>query len=243
MPETKLTREQITNAYRAERRALGQLVESMNEFHWEKQSQCDGWTNGQVAAHLTLGDGIPWRVAWSVVSQISLNLGVESIQEKWAARGRLWVLDRIKSDSVSISIRWGVRPLPIIALAEMFIHGEDIRRSIDMQRSRPPAPQLTTEVLSRMGGRLREIGLPGLVSIGAQEDAHRVFELDGKGGIKKRDDLPEAPVKIIGEPLEQILRLSGRPARLRVEGEGDLAESAQTWADSRSESGRLFYWR
>ena len=108
MVDTTLTKDQITNAYRAERRALAQLVGSLNEFHWGKESRAHGWTNGQVAAHLTLGDAVPWRVALSIAFNGSINIGIELLQKKWAALGRDYVLERIKKDEVSIYVRWGV---------------------------------------------------------------------------------------------------------------------------------------
>ena len=238
-----LTKDQITSAYRAERRALAQLVESLNESHWGKESRAYGWTNGQVAAHLTLGDGLPWRVALSVAFNGSINMGIELLQEKWAALGRDYVLERIKKDEVSIYVRWGVGYWRVLALAEIIIHGEDIRRSVDMPRARPPSLPLTTAILAGMGARLREIGLAGLVSIGSNDYDARIYELNGNGGAKLQKEITEASVKIIGPPLEQILRLSGREARLRVEGEGELADAARTWIDSKSDSARLFYWK
>ena len=243
MVETRLTRDQITNAYRAERRALGQLVESMNEFHWGKESKSEGWTNGQVAAHLTLGDGVPLRVAMSMLFNGSINMGVELLQEKWAAHGREYVLERIKKDEITVSIRWGIGYWRLLGLSEIIIHAEDIRRSIDMPRARPPSPPLTNAILAGMGSRLREIGQAGLVSIGSNDDDARVYELNGKGGVKRQEEVEETPVKIIGPPLEQILRFSGREAQLRVEGEGELADAARTWAESKSDSARLFYWK
>jgi hypothetical protein len=243
MVETALTKDQITNAYRAERRALAQLVESLNEFHWGKESRAHGWTNGQVAAHLTLGDALPWRVALSIAFNGSINIGIELLQEKWAALGQDYVLERIKKDEVSIYVRWGVGYWRVLALAEIIIHGEDIRRSVDIPRARPPSPPLTNAILGGMGARLREIGLAGLVSVGSNDDDVRIYELNGKDGVKRQEEASDAPVKIIGSPLEQILRLSGREARLRVEGEGELADAARTWIDSKSDSGRLFYWK
>ena len=109
-----------------ERRALGQLVESMNDFHWGKESKSEGWTNGQIAAHLTLGDGIPWRAGMSILFNGSINMGVEILQEKWAARGKEYVLERIKRELANhremlshLRTRWEIEKSEINRIREL----------------------------------------------------------------------------------------------------------------------------
>ena len=137
------------------------LVESLSSKEWAADSDCEGWTIGEVAAHCTLGDGIPWSVARSVIGQVGLAAGIERMQRQWAAEGISFVAERLRSDKVSIYLRWGFGQWRVLSLIELVIHSEDIRRPLGRQRHRPLDPVLATTLLGPMGRRVTTGRKPG----------------------------------------------------------------------------------
>lgn len=243
-----LTANQITSAYRAERRALAELVKSLSSEEWLSESACQGWTIGEVAAHCTLGDGIPWGVVRSVIREVGLAAGIERVQKRWAAEGISYVADRLRSDEVSIYLRWGFGKWRVFSLVELVIHAEDIRRPLGRQRHRPLDPALAAVLLEPMGRRVREIGVRGFVSLAPHGLPARTYEVKpGRGAslIREKPESPEPDAVISGDPLELILRLSGRPAKLTVEGdsESEFADATREFAGARSENVGSMYWR
>ena len=137
-----INKEQLLGAYKAERRALAELVESLSSEEWLAESACEGWTIGEVAAHCTLGDGFPWEVARSIIREVGLAAGIERVQKRWAEEGISYVADRLRSDGVSIYMRWGFGKWRVLSLVELVIHSEDIRRPLERHRHRPLDPAL-----------------------------------------------------------------------------------------------------
>ena len=245
-PTPALNKQRLLAAYKAERRALADLVESLTSEEWLSESACEGWTVGEVAAHCTLGDGIPWGVVRSVIREVGLAAGIERVQKRWAAEGIKYVADRLRSDEVSIYMRWGFGTWRVISLAELVIHAEDIRRPLGRQRHEPLDPALAAALLKPMGRRVREIGVRGFVSLAPHGLPARTYEVKpGRGAslVPEKPGSPEPDAVISGDPLELILRLSGRPATLTVEGESEFADAAREFAGARSENVGSMYWR
>ncbi len=241
-----LDKEQLLAAYRAERRALAELVESLSSEEWLSESACEGWAIGEVAAHCTLGDGIPWSVARSVVREVGLAPGIERVQKLWAAEGISYVAGRLRSDEVSLYLRWGFGKWRVLSLVELVIHAEDVRRPLGRQRQRPLDSALASTFLGPMGRRVREIGVRGFVSLAPDGLPARTYEVKpGRGAslLPEKSESPEADAVISGDPLKLILRLSGRPADLTVEGESDFADAAREFAGGRSENVGATFWR
>ena len=131
---------------------------------------------------------------------------------------------------------------------ELVIHAEDIRRPLGRQRHRPLDPALAALLLEPMGRRVREIGVHGLVSLAPHGLPARTYEVKpGRGAslIPEKPESPEPEAVISGDPLELILRLSGRPAKLTVEGdsESEFADATREFAGARSENVGSMYWR
>ena len=99
-----------------------------------------------------------------------------------------------------------------------------------------------------MGRRVREIGVRGFVSLAPHGLPARTDEVKpGRGAslIPEKPESPEPEAVISGDPLELILRLSGRPAKLTVEGdsESEFADATREFAGARSENVGSMYWR
>ena len=245
-PTPSLDKRQLLAAYGAERRALADLVESLSSEEWLAESDCGGWSIGEVAAHCTLGDGIPWAIARSVIHEIGLAAGIERAQKRWAAEGISFVADRLHSDEISLYLRWGFGKWRVLSLVELVVHSEDIRRPLGRQRRRPLEPVLAATLLGPMGRRVREIGRRGFVSLAPEGLPAETYEVKpGRGAslMSEEREPPEPDAVISGDPLELILRLSGRPAKLTVEGEGEFADAAREFAKARSVNVGSAFWR
>jgi hypothetical protein len=131
----------------------------------------------------------------------------------------------------------------VLSLVELVIHAEDIRRPLGRRRHRPLDPALAATLLGPMGRRVREIGARGFVSLAPDGLPARTYEVKPGRGASLTTEPPEPDAVISGDPLELILRLSGRRAELAVEGEGEFADAAREFAGARSENVGSTFWR
>ncbi|WP_369056442.1 maleylpyruvate isomerase family mycothiol-dependent enzyme [Kineococcus terrestris] len=187
---------------RAERRALLEQLEDLDEAAWAVPSLCEGWTVLHVTAHL----------AWAPVARpgaVLRGLAAAGFDPNrlnrrtaaaWAARGRAAVLAQLRENAATLASPPGVPRAA--AVLEAVLHGLDVRRPLDLEhRTDPRALRTAADVLVRTRWPLN-VTVGG--SAGARVRGHRLVAEDagwehGRG--------PE--VRGSGEAL--LLLLSGRP--------------------------------
>lgn len=120
----------------AERAALAADLAKLAEHHWATQSLCDQFTVREVLAHLTAGaslNPVRWmagvlRCRFDFDRQVAMRLAehLGATPRETLARFRRVVTSTTKP------------PLPIVAmLGEAIVHGEDIRRPLQIERDYP----------------------------------------------------------------------------------------------------------
>ena len=236
------SRREILGAYRAERQMVVELVESMTDQEWDMPSLSAGWSIGEVAAHLTIGDGLPWSTGFSSVLRLSTVRGAERVQRKWAKRGRGFVLERLRCETASIVVRLAWGKWRLLSLAEIVIHAEDIRRPLEKPRPQLFNRDLAFPIIGVMGSRLREVNASGVLALQVDGESPVLLAVSPERRPRRlTEGAPDAVIK--GSAIDLILRLSGRPANLEVEGAGAFAGAVREFCNSHSSRSRTAFWR
>ncbi|WP_280258599.1 maleylpyruvate isomerase family mycothiol-dependent enzyme [Nocardia wallacei] len=183
---------------RAERGELVSLLRELSEEEWETPSLCTGWRVRDVVAHLqtdtvSLGTYLGFTVRGRSVDGVN-----DLLVREFGARPTEELVDRLDSAG-----GWFTRMAPGIALADMVVHQQDIRRPLGRARE-VPAERLVA-VLSHPD----PFAFPRRYTRGLRYVATDVEWSRGKG--------PE--VRGPGEALALVM--VGRPAALDdLEGDG-----------------------
>jgi len=196
----------LTAHIKAERAAFLDLLATLSASDFKASSLCQGWTVRDVAAHAISYDRISplLYVPLFIGSGFSIDRANDRMVSWWRRRGTEAVVDAFRR---SPTPRGMMRLLGHrIALLDIFIHQQDIRRPL---------------------GRPREIPSDRLITVGELLRHHRI----GAGGAERAkglrfeaDDIDwragEGPV--VRGPAEAILiALAGRRAGLHeLSGEG-----------------------
>jgi len=191
---------------RAERSDLIQLLETLSPAEFEAPSLCEGWAVRDVAAHAISYDRISplLYVPMFLVSGFSIDRTNRLLVWWWRRRDTAAIVQALRR---SPTPRGMMRLLgPRIALLDIFVHQQDIRRPIGRPRQIPP------DRLAAVGELLRH---------------HRI----GAGGVKRAKGLRFEAEDIdwtagdgpaVRGPAEALLMaLAGRPTALdELTGEG-----------------------
>jgi uncharacterized protein (TIGR03083 family) len=147
-----------------ERRALVDDLEGLTPEQWEVPSLCGGWTVHDVAAHLV--DNARTTRLGIVVAMVRARFDFDRQNDTGVAREKgatpAETLDRLRA----VAERRTTPPAPLDSrLVEEVVHGEDVRRPLDVSRDYPTetveralAHQLRTSV-GLGGGKQRAAGL------------------------------------------------------------------------------------
>lgn len=188
------------------------LVTTMRGTGPDQPTLCGEWTTRELAAHLVVRErrldaapGIMVPALADYTERVTQQVAAET---DWNV-----LLDKIASGPPLLS------PFklldPVVNVAEMFIHHEDVRRAVSSWEPRElGADELTA--LSRQVGMMARMGLgkaPGHVSLRTPEG--KTLATVGRGGT----------VVVTGAPLELLMFASGRD-QARVEFSGDDAAIA-----------------
>jgi uncharacterized protein (TIGR03083 family) len=131
-----MKRDEVWRCIDAERAALAEQLESLDDSKWETPSLCAGLSVREVLAHMTVSGAVSaprWmlgvlRVRFDFDQQVTDRLR----EQLGADAGE--TLDRFR---LTIGSRTSP-PLPRLALlGEMIVHGEDIRRPLGLTRTYP----------------------------------------------------------------------------------------------------------
>lgn len=224
----RIPTETLLKAYRAEHHGLAELVAELTDEEWRSESACPGWTNGEVAAHCTLGDHF-WRTNWGVFLGLlrlqSSGQWTVRTQKKWADEGREAVLRRLREDRVSFLFRLGPYWLRVLSYGEQLLHSEDIGRPLSKPRAAPPDDDVVWALVQVLSRYLKKVRGSGILLLDGGEGRESVLEL--RSGKRPRAAPAETRVDTVlqGAPLELALFLAGRRSDVRIEGEGELAQS------------------
>jgi uncharacterized protein (TIGR03085 family) len=167
---------------------------------------CEGWTTGDLAAHLVVRERRPDAAAGVVVP--GLGRYTERVQRR-VRDGEPWesLVGRVRAGPPA-----AMRPIDeAVNLVEYFVHHEDVRRASAGWEPR----SIDAAEEASLWGRVRQMGrLLGRHSpIGLAVNAPGYGQATVKGGTPA--------VTVLGAPGELVLLLFGRGAQARVTFEGD----------------------
>ena len=176
------------------------LVQTMRETGPDHPTLCGEWTNRELAAHLVVRErrldaapGIMIPALADYTERVTRQVAAET---DWTE-----LLDRVASGPPVFS------PFklldPVVNVAEMFIHHEDVRRGQPGWRPRELSPQDTAELTRSVKSGLSRLMLR---KAGSGIEAR----MPGEEPVVLRKGEPV--VTITGDPGEIVLWLSGRDA-------------------------------
>ena len=170
---------------------------------------CEGWTTADLAAHLVIRERDP-RSGPGIVLGGRFEQYTDKLQQRQKGRGYERTVEKVRNGPPLVP--WGIPGVrTILNLQEYFIHHEDVRRANGMP-PRTDVPELQDALWSMLqrGARLmvRKVEGAGV-------------ELARPGGESFVAKKGEPLARIVGEPGELVLFLSGRRAAAEVSLEGD----------------------
>jgi uncharacterized protein (TIGR03083 family) len=123
---------------RSERLRLADEIEGFSAEQWTTPSLCAGWRIAEVTGHLVfLAEGSQLRGTWYMWRYgrgVFVNRMIDATARRWAQATLAELADRLRA-AADGRFRLPGAPPPA-ALAEVVIHGEDIRRPLHL-----PAPE------------------------------------------------------------------------------------------------------
>ena len=139
----------------AERASLGEFLETLTPEQWTAPTWGDTWNVQEVVAHLTAAGNItaPHFFAGFVKTGFNFDKFVDGDLRNFSSGAPADV--KARYDAIITSNRKPPGPA-YVALGEVMVHGEDIRRSLGA-RGDHPAEHLVTlaELYKKTGGPLR----------------------------------------------------------------------------------------
>jgi len=139
----------------AERRSLAEFLDTISPEQWTAASWCDKWNVQDLVGHLTAAGNItaPHFFGGFIRTGFNFDAFVEGDLRQYAKGSPTEVLARY--DAIIDSNRTPPGP-SYVALGEIMVHGEDIRRPLGA-RGEHPAEHLTTlaEAYKKTGAPLR----------------------------------------------------------------------------------------
>jgi uncharacterized protein (TIGR03083 family) len=133
---------EIIPMIQAERASLATFLETLTPEQWTAPTACEAWNVQQLAGHLVAAAKITAGHFFSGFAMTGFNFDkfVDKDLRPYAEGTPAQVLDRFRS--VVNSTRTPPGP-KYVALGEIMVHGEDIRRALG-SRGEHPAEHLTT---------------------------------------------------------------------------------------------------
>jgi uncharacterized protein (TIGR03085 family) len=172
----------------------------------EAPTLCEGWNTRDLAAHLVVREARPDAAPGILIPAFAGY--TEKVQNEVAERtGWDELVDKVAAGPPTLSLFKLLDP--VINVAEMFIHHEDVRRAAANWEPRVLEPGLKSR-LSRtvpLMGRLTLAKVPGRVALRTTDG--KTLLTAGKGPA----------VTVTGEPEELLLFAVGRAARVDFDGE------------------------
>lgn len=182
------------------------LVETMRAVGPEAPTLCEGWNTRDLAAHLVVREARPDAAPGILIPAFA---GYTAKVQNEVAERTGWdeLVDKVAAGPPTLS------PFklldPVINVAEMFIHHEDVRRAAANWEPRVLEPGLKSRLTRTVPlmGRLTLAKVPGRVALRTTDG--KTLLTAGKGPA----------VTVTGEPEELLLFAVGRAARVDFDGE------------------------
>ena len=119
-----------------ERRQLADLFSSLDARQLSSRSLCDGWTVHHVAAHVTTlfnisTSAMAWRIA---TSRFDFAKAVDRLTAELAQRPIEEIVQQLREHADD---RRHPPGRPLAPLADLIVHGEDVRRPVGIPREVP----------------------------------------------------------------------------------------------------------
>ena len=221
------TTAQFKQALFEERRALADLVDGLTPEQWACPSGCEGWSVGDVTAHLLVADRLTLDPLIGLLKLQPPIKSIHELQKRDAALGPKRLAERLCSNSLPLMFRFGGGFGSRINFAEHLLHGQDIRVPLRTQRLFDPPDALTWEAV-RTIARFQRNKLPkGRLRLESPSGQTVVVE--------RRVPLPKvgsndgpADATVRGTGMDLLLFISGRQAEVAIEGDGPLADALRS---------------
>ncbi len=154
----------ITAMVQAERASLATFLETLSEEQWKHPSWCHKWNVQEVVGHLVAAANVkaPRFFLALIKSGFNFDKVVENDLKQYAVGTPAEVLARFKG--IVSSTRKPPGPA-YVALGEVMVHGEDIRRALGADPGTHPEEHLRTlaeqykQTKSPLKGKMRVAGL------------------------------------------------------------------------------------
>ena len=124
-----------TQLVAAERADLAALLRTLRDEEWLTPSLCDGWLVRDVVGHLTVnGSASPLDVLGTAIRS---GLSGDRTNSALAARARAWSTAELIDRFLAVRATGITNRTPRLALADMVVHHQDIRRPLNRPREIP----------------------------------------------------------------------------------------------------------
>lgn len=188
------------------RRERAALVETILATGPDKPTLCEGWSTRDLAAHLVIREH---RIDAGPGILIPRFAGhTEKVQNR-VAENTDWdeLIGKIAAGPPAYSPFKLLDPL--VNVAEMFIHHEDVRRAEPSWEPRELEPEMVSRLRRTVGlmGRLTLAKMPGRVALRTADG--KTVLIAGNGPA----------VTVTGDPAELLLFAVGRKARVDFDGD------------------------
>lgn len=183
----------------AERTALADLLDGLDEAGWATPSLCSGWSVRHVVAHLLM----PYRLSAPrfMLKMVAGRFDFDRVADRWATAYRGSEKDLVEALRATASQKFNVPGSPPEApLSHLVIHQEDIRRPLGSRHPvNPVSADSTLDQLTspRAGGSFTPGLLDGL-SVVSSDTGWRTGEGD----------------EVVGSASALITTIAGRRAAL-----------------------------
>ncbi|MFN2569623.1 MAG: maleylpyruvate isomerase family mycothiol-dependent enzyme [Candidatus Dormibacteria bacterium] len=116
-----------------ERRANQEMLSRLTADQWEAPTLCEGWTVRDLAGHLASADDMSLGrfLATLLAAGFSPDKANQAFIDRWTVRSN----DDIVAAVGSPALKGLFRVAPAGALTEAFIHGQDIRRPLNISHA------------------------------------------------------------------------------------------------------------
>jgi uncharacterized protein (TIGR03083 family) len=205
---------------RSERLGLADDIETLSADDWATPSLCAGWRVADVAGHLVfLAEGSQLSGTWYMWRDgrgVFVNRMIDATARRWAQATPAELADRLR---VAADGRFRLPGAPpAAALAEVVVHGEDLRRPLGL-----PAYERDPTVLVPLLDLYRRLGR-WFLHRGARRLRLEASDVDWAAGTG---------FLVRGPALALLLALAGRHSACdQLEGEG-VASLRQRSRDNR----------
>jgi len=126
----------IIDSIADERRGLADLFESLTPVQLASPSLCEGWSVKHVAAHVTTLFNVSMpRMAFRILGeQLSAARAIDQLTQQMATRPIEGIVAQLRDFADD---RRHPPGRPLAPLADLVIHGEDVRRPLGIRRTVP----------------------------------------------------------------------------------------------------------